>query len=55
MEIHLPNNIKAIKSYNNLVLMREEMKSDEYEIEIIDYVSLPNGKNIEVVDSVMKQ
>ncbi|NLL44074.1 MAG: tRNA lysidine(34) synthetase TilS [Mollicutes bacterium] len=50
-KIHLPNNIKAIKSYNNLVLMREEMKSDEYEIEIIDYVSLPNGKNIEVVDS----
>lgn len=49
--IHLPNNVKAVKSYNNLVLVAEEMKSNEYEIEIINYVNLPNGKNIEVVAS----
>lgn len=49
VKIHLPNNIKAIKAYNNLVLMKEEMRSNEYEIEIIDYANLPNGKNIEVV------
>lgn len=48
--IHLPNNIKAIKSYNTLVLTEEQMKNNEYEIEIIKYVNLPNGKNIEVVD-----
>ena len=48
--IHLPNNIKAVKSYNTLVLTEEQMKNNEYEIEIIKYVNLPNGKNIEVVD-----
>ena len=49
--IHLPNNVKAIKSYNNLILTNEEVKANEYEIEIIKYVNLPNGKNIEVVES----
>lgn len=48
--IHLPNNIKAMKSYNSLVLIKEEMKNNEYEIELIDYINLPNGKNIEVVN-----
>lgn len=49
VSIHLPNNIKAIKAYNNLVLVKEELKSNEYEIELMDYINLPNGKNIEVV------
>lgn len=49
VSIHLPNNIKAMKSYNNLVLIKEEMKNNEYEIELIDYINLPGGKNIEVV------
>lgn len=49
--IHLPNNIKAMKSYNTLILTEEETKANEYEIEIIKYVNLPNGKNIEVVDN----
>ena len=48
--IHLPNNIKAVKSYNTLTLMEEITKPNEYEIEIIKYVNLPNGKNIEVID-----
>ncbi len=48
--IYLPNNLKAIKSYNELVFVNEPMKDDEYEIEIIQYLNLPNGKNIEVVD-----
>jgi len=50
VKIYLPNNIKAIKSYNTLVLTLEPMKSNEYEIEVINYVNLPNGKNIEVVE-----
>lgn len=49
--IYLPNNLKAIKSYNELVFVNEPMKDDEYEIEIIQYLNLPNGKNIEVVDA----
>ncbi|MFV0249792.1 MAG: tRNA lysidine(34) synthetase TilS [Bacilli bacterium] len=47
--IYLPNNLKAVKSYNELVFVMENIKSSEYEIEIIDYLNLPNGKNIEVV------
>lgn len=47
--VYLPNNIKAIKSYNNLVLTYLEEKKNDYEIELIDYINLPNGKNIEKV------
>jgi tRNA(Ile)-lysidine synthase len=50
VSIHLPNNIKAVKSYNNLILIKETISNKEYEIEIIDYINLPNGKNIEVVE-----
>lgn len=49
--IYLPNNLKAIKSYGTLSFVNEEIAKDEYEIEIINYLNLPNGKNIEVVDS----
>ena len=49
--IYLPNNLKAVKEYNDLVFVTEPIKSDEYEIEIIDYLNLPNGKNIEVIDN----
>lgn len=48
--IHLPNNIKAVKAYNTLTLTDEVVSPNEYEIEIIKYVNLPNGKNIEVVE-----
>ncbi|MDD3453285.1 MAG: tRNA lysidine(34) synthetase TilS [Bacilli bacterium] len=47
--IYLPNNLKAIKTYNNLTFVQEEIKEKQYEIEIIDYLNLPNGKNIEVL------
>lgn len=46
--IHLPNNIQAIKSYNTLELTKLNIK-DIYEIQISDYVNLPNGKNIEII------
>ncbi|MDD2435513.1 MAG: tRNA lysidine(34) synthetase TilS [Bacilli bacterium] len=48
--IHLPNNIQAVKTYNNLILVPIDQTNHEYEIELITYVNLPNGKNIEVVD-----
>lgn len=47
--IYLPNNLKAIKTYNQLVFVEEQMTDKEYEIEIINYINLPNGKNIQVV------
>lgn len=50
VSIHLPNNIKAVKAYDILILTNEQVDTNEYEIEIIKYVNLPNGKNIEVVE-----
>ena len=49
--IYLPNNLKAVKEYNDLTFITEPIKKDNYEIEIIDYLNLPNGKNIEVIDN----
>jgi tRNA(Ile)-lysidine synthase len=48
--VHLPNNVLAIKSYNNLSFTFNEQTCDEYEIEINDIVNIPNGKNIEIIE-----
>ncbi|MDD3391931.1 MAG: tRNA lysidine(34) synthetase TilS [Bacilli bacterium] len=48
--IYLPNNVKFIKNYNNLLFEIGEIDKQDYEIEIISYLNLPNGKNIEVID-----
>lgn len=48
--MHLPNNIQARKTYNNLVLIEKPISNKEYEIELINYINLPNGKNIELID-----
>lgn len=47
--ICLPNNVMAIKSYHLLQFIHEPIINQSYEIELIDYMNLPNGKNIEVV------
>lgn len=44
--VYLPNNVKAIKSYNELSFNFNEEEEDEYEVEISEIVNLPNGKNI---------
>lgn len=49
ISIYLPNNVRAIKSYNNFMLVFDSLKSNEYEIEISEFVNLPNGKNIQLV------
>ena len=49
LTIYLPNNIRAIKSYRTFVLTQKSDSVNEYEIDIMNYVNLPNGKNIEVV------
>jgi tRNA(Ile)-lysidine synthase len=49
--IYLPNGIKAIKSYKNLTFVKDlDADKVEYEIELINYINLPNGKNIEIVN-----
>ncbi len=48
--IYLPNNIKVVKAYDSLTFVKEPMEHNEYEIELISYISLPNGKNLEIVE-----
>lgn len=49
--VHLPNNVVVTKSYNDLCFNFYEPANEKYEIEIYDTVNLPNGKNIEIVES----
>lgn len=48
VRINLPNDVQAIKSYDTLVLSTINKPINSYDIEINDFVNLPNGKNIEV-------
>lgn len=52
--IHLPNNIEAVKSYQTLQLTEIKTASKDYEIEINEYLNLPNGKNIEIIKHSQK-
>ena len=45
-EVNLPNEILAIKSYNEFYLKRETEELTAYEIEFNDYVDLPNRHTI---------
>lgn len=49
LSIHLPNNIIAKKNYNKFKLEKNK-KYNDYDIEITDYVELPNGKKIEKIE-----
>lgn len=48
--IYLPNNIRVIKSYQNLTFATAEEQKEDYKIELISYVNLPNGKNLEIIE-----
>ncbi len=48
--IHLPNKINAIKTYNNLTLVKQTVKEADFYLEISDYINLANGKNIERIN-----
>ena len=48
--VHLPNNVIAIKAYNELYFKYDEEEYEDYEIEISDLVNLPNGKIIEKIE-----
>ena len=51
VKIYLPNNVRAIKSYDTFVVVQDKMIDNKYEIELINYMNLPNGRNIEVISS----
>ena len=44
--VHLPNNVKVIKTYNEISFGFDDLVNDVYEIEISEVVNLPNGMNI---------
>lgn len=48
--IYLPNAVKVIKSYDKVYFKRETEQIDNYEIELLDYANLPNGKNIKCIE-----
>ena len=50
-KIDLPNNLIVIKTYNKLKFSQKKEEIQDYEIEIIDYVKLPNNHQIEVIES----
>ena len=48
--IYLPNNIKISKSYDTLEIIREGNNEYSYNIELTNYVELPNGKHLELLN-----
>lgn len=50
--IYFPNNIKVVKAYDVLEFVQDGENEDNYNIELIDYAFLPNGKHLEVVESI---
>lgn len=48
--IYLPNNVKVVKSYNNVTFGLVTKEIDSYEIEISNFASLPNGNVIERIE-----
>ena len=49
--IYLPNSVVAVKSYSKFYLEIQTSQIDSYEIELLDYANLPNGKNIKAIDN----
>ena len=49
--VYLPHNIKAVKEYDKIIISDGVKESVNYEIELLDYVNLPNGHSIEKIDS----
>jgi len=52
--IYLPNNIKIVKAYDLITVVRVTDEAINYDIEIDDYVMLPNGKHIEKIDKTLE-
>ena len=49
--IYLPLDIVAIKNYNELTIEKEMKEITSYNIELIDFAYLPNGKTLEFIGS----
>jgi len=49
-EVSLPNHKKAVKSYSEFYIKKDKDQKT-YKIELIDYLTLPNNKTIEIIES----
>ena len=49
--IYFPHNIKAVKTYNVITISDGVKESVNYEIELLDFVNLPNGHSIEKIEN----
>ena len=47
--VYLPNDLKAIKAYDEITFEGELKKEERYKIKFNDCVKLPNGKKIEMI------
>lgn len=54
IEVNLPNEILAIKSYNDFYLKKETDEITEYEIEFNTYADLPNKHHIEKIEETLE-
>ena len=52
MKIYLPNNLIVNKKYNKLEFKLKEEKKDNYDIELIESVMLPNNYEIKIIDHI---
>ncbi|MBE6159464.1 MAG: tRNA lysidine(34) synthetase TilS [Lactobacillales bacterium] len=52
LKIYLPNNLIVNKKYNNIEFKLEEENIDDYDIELIESVILPNNYEIKMIDSI---
>lgn len=53
-KINLPNNIIAIKSYNKLTFQKRT-KEQNYELELDEFIKLPNGKTIRKIKTTKRK
>ena len=49
IEINLPNELKIVKSYNEIKIKKNVKKNDEYNIKLEEITTLPNGHTIEFI------
>ena len=53
-KVYLPNNVVVVKEYNKLLIENGNNNITSYEIELTDYVELPNSHHLEVISDTPK-
>ncbi len=53
-KVYLPNNVVVVKEYNKLLIENGNNNITSYEIELTDYVELPNNHHLEIISDTPK-